>query len=438
MKCPEFSFMFKKQKFIKNTTAVSILQDTLLFLVFISISAMILSPTVTQTYSNNHSINKSNDEQVQEILQTLLRTTIKNYSYKTASTYVDSFAEGIGINTTQSDGLYATLSNHVIGKQQYHKTIAQLITEQLATQYMIVLNHSMLRCNPFSGDAQNQLIQLIETQLNSILPYQTSYNLTAIWKPIQGISFGGKITLGEPIPPTTKYVTHQQLSLPFLPCIQLHNQSFCFSSYHLKNMTESICNLLPKIQNISFLQNTSLQISEHNRSLLITENISSLLLDFLIYGNYDSAGNLVIPSVLDIINSFIFHTNTFSLTKNAQEQSSSSSLSHINSFFDMCQQPTHGSITDDLSSYIFSSFGSTINSSLETLVLTTISDFINLIKTYVTSLIQPIVHSFSLDLTPLFLSTQKPIILQIENFIDFIFSHLSLSTAQIYLTVWRG
>jgi len=430
--------MFKKQKFTKNTTAVSLLQDTLLFLVFISISAMILSPAVTQTHSNNHSINKSNDEHVQEILQTLLRSTIKNYSYKTASTYVDSFAEGIGINTTQSDGLYTTLSNHVIGKQQYHKTIAQLITEQLATQYMIVLNHSILRCNPFSGDAQNQLIQLIETQLNSILPYQTSYNLTAIWEPIHGISFGGKITLGEPVPSTTKYVAHQQLSLPFLPCIQLHNQSFCFSPYHLKNMTESIYNLLTQIQNISFLQNTSLQISEHNRTLLVTENISSLLLDFLINGSYDSTGNLVIPSVLDIINSFVFNTNTFSLTKNAQEQSSSSSISNINSFFDTCQQPTHGSITNDLSSYIFSSFGSTITSSLETLVLTTISDFINLIKTYVTSLIQPIVHSFSLDLTSLFLSTQKPIILQIENFIDFIFSHLSLSTAQISLTVWRG
>lgn len=430
--------MVKKNRFQSNTTAVSIVQDTLLFLVFISISAMILSPAITQINFNNHYIDKSSDVHVQEVLQTLLSTTSEIYSYRTASTYVDDFAENIGINTSQSDGLYKSLSNHITGKQQYHKTIAQLITEQVVTQYQIVLNHSIIQCNPFSGDAQQQLTQLIKTKLNSILPAHTNYNLTAIWEPIHGIPFGGKITLGEPIPTTTSYSAHQQLSLPLLPCIQLQNQSFCFSSYHLKNMTEKLCSHFLQIQNISFLQNKSFQIDEHNRSLCIAENISSLLLDLLIYGNYDKNDTIVFPSVLDIINSFVFNSESFSLTKTAQEQSSHTSVNQINSFFNSCQQPNQGSVTNDFSSFVFSSFGSTITDSIHTMILSTVSDFINLIETYVKDLIQPFIESLSLDLVPLFSSTQKPLLTQIEDFIDFIFSYLSLSTAQISLTVWRG
>ena len=430
--------MVKKNRFQSNTTAVSIVQDTLLFLVFISISAMILSPAITQIHFNNHQIDKSSDVHVQEVLQTLLSTTSEIYSYRTASTYVDDFAENIGINTSQSDGLYKSLSNHIIGKQQYHKTIAQLITEQIVTQYRIVLNHSIIQCNPFSGDAQQQLTQLIKTKLNSILPPYINYNLSTIWEPIHGIPFGGKITIGESIPITTSYSAHQKLSLPLLPCIQLQNQSFCFSEYHLKNMTEKLCSHFLQIQNISFLQNKSLQIDEHNRSLFIVENISSLLLDFLIYGNYNKNYKIIFPSVLDIINSFVFNSESFSLTKTAQKQSSYSSVNQINSFFDSCQQTNHGSVTTDFSSFVFSFFGSTITDSLHTMILSTVSDFINLIKTYVNDLIQPLIKDLSLDLVPLFSSTQKPILTQIEDFIDFIFSYLSLSTAKISLTIWRG
>ena len=428
----------KKSKFMGNKNAVSIVQDTLLFLVFISISAMILSPAIIQINTDAVVIDKSNDLNVQEVLHTLLSSTVDQYSYRTAASYIDSVACVVGINTTQPEGLYQTITDHFLGKQQYHKPLSQLIPEQLTTQYQIKINTSTISCNPFLGNANQKLTTLIKNRLDQILPSRTHYNFTAYWQPIHEVSFGGKISVGEHIPPTTCYSAHQTLSLPILPRIKIGNQSIFFSSYHIKSMINSSTFVLPQIQNISNLQNSSMQLSNSNRSLYLTQNISSLLYDILITGCQDNTSNLILPSALDIILSYIFNADSFSMKTNDLQQSSENYLDPLNSIFNMCQQPSQQEIPTDLTASIFSSFGSSITSLVQPMLLNTLSDFIDLVKSYIIDLIHPIITLISSQIVPLFLSTQKPVLSLIEDLIDTMFSHLSLSTAQVSLTVWRG
>ena len=188
------------RKINSNNIALSLVQDTLLFLVFISISALILTPVVIKSSSNANQYDYLLESKVDETLHTLLSITKHNYSFFTGTQYIDELANNIGIDTSQNNGLYHMLTSHFLSKQQSHKSIAQLITEHLATQYNIIQGNTTLKLNPFSGDSQQQLTLLLSTELIRLLPPHTFFNLTACWYPIRNIPFGGKITIGEPIP----------------------------------------------------------------------------------------------------------------------------------------------------------------------------------------------------------------------------------------------
>ena len=247
------------RKFSSNTIAISLVQDTLLFLVFISISALILSPAILESSSNDFHYDHLVESKVDETLHTLLSITNHNYSYETGKNYIDDLASTIGIDISQNNGLYQMVTSHFINKQQSHKSIAQLITENLATQYKILNDNATLKLNPFSGDSQKQLINLVSNELIRLLPPQTFFNFTAYWYPIRNIPFGGSICIGDPIPKSiSTYSSHQILSMPFLPCLELKNKTFCFSSINLKQSIKSFSHIIEPLHNISMLHNQSL------------------------------------------------------------------------------------------------------------------------------------------------------------------------------------
>ena len=71
----------KYRKISSNTIALSLVQDTLLFLVFISISALILTPAVIKSPSNANHYDYLGESKVDETLHTLLSITKHNYSF---------------------------------------------------------------------------------------------------------------------------------------------------------------------------------------------------------------------------------------------------------------------------------------------------------------------------------------------------------------------
>jgi hypothetical protein len=432
--------VLRKKRISSNTTAVSIVQDTLLFLVFISISAMILSPALLPSNIQESSMNKMINTQTQDALQTLLSSTRKQYSYRSGAEFIDSLAETIGVNTSQTEGIYASLTNHILGKQQYHKTTAQLITEQLATQYQLTLNESTLHLNPFSGDAYQQLTEILNDELTHLLPGSLSFNFTAVWQPIKKIPFGGKISIGQPIPTTVStFSTHQSLSMPFLPKITIQNKTFYFSSYHLKESAEMILSDVQYFQNISFLQNETVNVTNDNSSKMITENLSSFFKDILFHGVMTTNQTLLFPSVLNIVLSPLFFQESFFLfDANDKKNPSKDIFQSVNSFFDSCTTQEIEEFSFDISASIISSFGTIIQDQLQDTVLTMADDFLKLIKNQIIQLIQPLMYPYIEKLIDVFLAGNQTLHDLVTDSIDVIFSHLSLSSASISLTVWRG
>ena len=421
-----------------NTRAISLVQDTLLFLVFISISALILTPAIIQSSSNDYHYDHLVESKVDETLLTLLSMTRQNYSYVTGINYINDLATTIGIDTSQNNGLYKIITSHFLSKQQLHKSIAQLITENLATQYTIVNDNITLKLNPFAGDSQQQLTKLLSTELIRLLPPQTFFNLTAYWYPIRNIPFGGRISIGDPIPTSiSTYSSNQILSMPFLPCLELENDTFCFSSTLLKQSIKPFSQKIEPLHNITLLCNQSLTNNEINRSGLLSENISSFLFEMLLYGVRTQDNVLVIPSVIDVLFNHVFSSSTFSLSTEQNSDNLENDFEFVDNLFTTISIENSDCIIPDITTYIVSSYGQILNRYIDSYVLSTISDFIVFIKQNICQLLHPLIIRISDQLSNQVLSKNTSII-HSNLIIDTVFDYLSLSTASISLSIWSG
>ncbi len=425
----------KYRKISSNNIALSLVQDTLLFLVFISISALILTPAIIKSPSNANHYDYLGESKVDETLHTLLSITKHNYSFITGNQYIDELANTIGIDTSQNNGLYHMITSHFLSKQQSHKSIAQLITEHLATQYSFVQENTTLQLNPFSGDSQQQITLLLSNELIRLLPPHTFFNLSACWYPIRNIPFGGKITIGEPIPSSiSTYSSFQILSMPFLPCIELDDETFCFSSYNMKHLIQQFSKDIEPFNNISLLSIQSKNIDKKNISVLLFENISSVLLDVFINGIRDYENDIVIPSVIDVLISKTFSLSTYSFSTVKQSESTENCFRPINSLFTLL---SHKKNLPEISSYMLSNYGNFLNQYIKDNVFSTISGFVSFIKQNIGKVLMPLVIRLSDYLSDQFFSKNN--IIPYPNLIvDTIFDNLSLSTATISLTIWDG
>lgn len=399
---------------------------------------MILSPAIIQSSVSNDKLNEMHEKNVQETLQTFLSTTTEKYSYRTGSNYVDAIAQGMGVNTTKTDGLYAVITNHILGKQQYHKTYAQLITEDLATQYKITINDTSFFLNPFSLDAHEELANMIAEELRDLLPYSTSFNCTILWQPIHAIPFGGSTFVGEPIPSTiSTYSSYQRLSMPFLPRVTYSNSSFYFSSFHLKQLKDNILTQVPSLKNISYFQNQTSNMTYDQRYNHTFENFSSFVFDFFINGLWANQTNLLYPSVLDIVTSYLFSKDMFYHINYTPSTLADTSFHTIDSLLESFKL-NQSDQTVDITNTILSSFGDALENQLYGITLSAASHFIEYIKQTIIDLLQPVLQPIIYELTNLLLSSKETLTQLFDSFIDLISSYLSVSEATISLTVWRG
>ena len=221
--------------------------------------------------------------------------------------------------------------------------------------------------------------------------------------------------------------------MPFLPCIELNDETFCFSSYNLKNSIQQFSKDIEPFNNISLLSIQSKNIDKKNISILLSENISSVLLDVFINGirNYDN--DIVIPSVIDVLLSKTFSLSTFSFSTVILSESTESSYKSINSLFSSL---SHKNNLPVISTYMLSNYGNFLNQYIEDTMLSTISDFISFIKQNIGKVLMPLIIRLSDSLSYQFFSNNTNMLYP-NLIVDTIFENLSLSTATVSLTIWN-
>lgn len=199
----------KLRKLSKNSFAVAMMYDAVLFIVMVSMSGAVLIPALQSDVAVEGSIEKHREEIVDETLLMLMTSRADDFGYTLAGSQIE-MATGIDVDYASSNpDIIQTLVKTFLGREQKHKTYADLCVESLVCQ----VKTFGTRINIFTEDYDESLREEITTILNNYLGEKYEFRFVIRWKPIMGIDFGGDLEIG-PIPPESTHVAKSYVTLP--------------------------------------------------------------------------------------------------------------------------------------------------------------------------------------------------------------------------------
>jgi hypothetical protein len=174
---------------------ISIMQDAIIFCIMVSISAGVLAPALFGVGMVKVYEEKEGEERVNEALYTFLNSNTNDFEYI--------------LFDLKEEGFIGDLMKKFFGKEPIHASYGELISACLLCQ---------IRCegknyNFFVNDFEENLRKETEEFLGEYLKGY-KFNFTAIWQPIVGFDFGGKISTGEEIPDKNVYSSRLSILMP--------------------------------------------------------------------------------------------------------------------------------------------------------------------------------------------------------------------------------
>ena len=194
------------RKFGANVFAVSTMYDAVFFMVLVSLSGVVLIPALHSNVALESSVEKHREELADEALATLMTSRVDNFGYVFAGSQIEAIA---GENITE-DNFLGSIVRIFLGKEQIHKTYADLCVENLVSQLKVF----GYRVNIFTEDYDNSLSEKLSTILHNYLGDKYGFNLTIQWHPIPNLPFGGDATIGPHPPLGDTHVASSYLTMP--------------------------------------------------------------------------------------------------------------------------------------------------------------------------------------------------------------------------------
>ncbi|MCZ7401806.1 MAG: hypothetical protein O8C61_06265 [Candidatus Methanoperedens sp.] len=198
-----------ERSFMTDTSGFSTTFDVILFLILISISAVILLPSITGNTQINLALSSKNQENSGDTLLTLLNGRLDDFEYTVAGDQMDALA-----GTFNNSSVYTTGKKIIAGKELKHKTFSDIAAENVAGQWVVYYNGTRTQLNfmmtNYSNSSQNILKNYLDTQIGD----RYSYNFTVIWRPFTNVPIGGNLDIGEPVPHSA-YVESTYISMPY-------------------------------------------------------------------------------------------------------------------------------------------------------------------------------------------------------------------------------
>jgi len=429
----------KQRFFLKNTKALAVMYDAVFFLVLVSLSAVVLLPALQSDIAVKGSIDKHREHVADNALNTYLVSRMDKFSYKLAGDLIDDVAGSIGIDNS-SDGLYKSITDWILAREQLHKTHANLIAENLACQIRLPISvFGTNRFNIFTGDFDRQLKKETQDFFNDYLSDKYKFNFTAIWHPIKGVTFGGEIQIGDTPPDTNCYVSKSFIMMPFKPTFSFNGKNYTFTRYWVE---EEILKKTPNVGNITTIVNSYTAgvppfDNKTNATIAANENLTKLVQGFLVGGIKDSNNTLLFPGIVDLAIDYGFSSinsviNVF--TDDLINSFMGEALGSVDSFFADIGgggNPIFNGIAEQINEQISDFIGSSFASLDEGL------NFLEeMIKEEVTKLVANVFPVYIQNFIDFVLSDFD--IVDLYDFIStWLFDQISLNKAQVRLMIWE-
>lgn len=429
----------KQRFFLKNIIALAVMYDAVFFLVLVSLSAVALLPALQSDIAIKASIDKHRENVADDALNTYLVSRVDKFSYSIAGDLIDDIAGSIGIDNS-SNGLYKSITDWILAREQLHKTHANLVAENLGCQIRLPFSvFGTNRFNIFTGDFDRQLKEETQAFFNDYLSDKYKFNFTAIWHPIKGVAFGGELQIGDTPPDTNCYVSKSFIMMPFKPTFNFNDTNFTLTRYWVK---EEILKKTPYIGNITTIVNSYTAgiapfDNKTNATKAANENLTNLVEDFLVGSIKDSNNTLLFPGVVDLAVDYGFSSISSLINGFTDDLLNSfigDAFGSVDSFFADIgggSNPIFNGVTEQINEQLSDFIGSSFASLDEGLTFLE-----EMIKEEVTKLIANIFPAYIQNFIDFVLSDID--IVDLYDFIStWLFDQISLNKAQVRLMIWE-
>ncbi|WP_135388955.1 DUF7284 family protein [Methanolobus halotolerans] len=195
-------------KFLNDESAFSSNLDSIFFLILISISAVILMPALMAEEQYKSAGYVSTQDINTHILSSLLSSRADEFEYMFEP------SEIAGYNLTLPEGSMSNNAEKTLyGREQKHRTFADIIAEDLVLGITLEKNGSNVYLNPMARVHSVSTEEAIESYLDAMIGKRYQYRFEAHWKLVSGYHLGSEIEIGD-TPPVNSFKQSAKLSLP--------------------------------------------------------------------------------------------------------------------------------------------------------------------------------------------------------------------------------
>lgn len=198
-----------ERSFLTDTCGFSTTFDVILFLILISICAVILLPSITGNTQINSALSSKNQDNSGDTLLTLLNGRVDDFEYTVAGDQMDDLA-----GAYNNSSVYIAGKKIIAGKELKHKTFSDIAAENAAGQWVIYYNGTRTQLNFMMTNYTNSSRNIMKDYLDTQIGDRYSYNFIVIWRPFMNVPIGGNIDIGEPVPHNA-YVESAYISMPY-------------------------------------------------------------------------------------------------------------------------------------------------------------------------------------------------------------------------------
>jgi len=199
---------------IKDTRGFSSSFDVLLFLMLVSVSAVLLLPAMVGNIQLIALHDTSIGEHNSQVLGSLQNGRVDDFSYAVAGSQMDFLVtETFGPGANDS-GFYQTGKKLVAGREINHKTFANLAGESVASQFTIYHADRSVRLNLLTDEYRKNVDGQMRDYLDMQIGDRYNYNVSVVWRPFRDVPIGGETHMG-PAVPDTAYVESRWITMPY-------------------------------------------------------------------------------------------------------------------------------------------------------------------------------------------------------------------------------
>ncbi|MDY0386686.1 MAG: hypothetical protein RBT65_06045 [Methanolobus sp.] len=181
----------------RDENAFSTSIDAILFLILVSISAVILLPSIAADEQYRSASYTSAQLMDICLMNTIMSSTVDEFEYTLKPTDL----AGINVNLSENS-ILENAEKTIFTKEQRHRSFSDLVAEGLVLSLYQTENSTKKTLNPMTKIQRFETEKLIEAHLERTIGQRYNYRFEAHWQPVVGYKVQSDIVIGEEVPET--------------------------------------------------------------------------------------------------------------------------------------------------------------------------------------------------------------------------------------------